>query len=245
MGAFQHYEPSLLGIGFGTICIFVVLSILSRKMDVPGALVGGVIGSFLFLGGGFAMLGIMGTFFMLGVAATGWKKEQKLDHGLAQENEGKRSVRHALANGGIAAIYSLMAVFSPHDQLILLAMASGSFASATGDTLSSELGNVYGRKYVNILNLRPDQRGKDGVVSLEGSLLGLLGSLVIACVFGWAYQAWELAVCVGLAGGVGNIMDSVLGATFQQAGHLTNDKVNFLSTWGAACTVLLLTFFFL
>ena len=244
MGAFQHFEPALLGVGFGTICIFVFLSILSQKMDIPGAIVGGIIGSFLFLGGGFPMLAIMGGFFVMGVAATSWKKGLKNERGLAQENEGKRSVRHALANGGIAAIYSLMAVFSPQNQLLLLAMAAGSFASATADTLSSELGNIYGRSYVNILTFKPDERGKDGVVSLEGTLLGLMGSALIAVLFAWSYQAWDFALYVALAGGVGNLMDSLLGASFQQKGHLSNDKVNFLSTWGAACTVLLFTYFF-
>ncbi len=234
-------EPAYLGAGFGAISIFVILSIISQKMDIPGSLVGGLIASCLFLGGGFPMLGVLGLFFLLGVGATEWKKREKQEAGLAQENEGKRSVRHAIANGGIGAIYALVAIFVDNN-LMLLAMVAGSFASATADTLASELGNIYGRSYVNILTFRQDVKGKDGVVSKEGTLMGAIGSLLIASFFGWVYQAWEFVPLIAIAGCLGNVVDSILGATLQQQGILTNDKVNFLSTWVAACIVLLLTY---
>lgn len=241
MSTMLSVEPSYMGAGFGAISLFVLLSIASKKMDVPGALVGGLIATCLFLGGGFPMLGVLGLFFVLGVGATEWKKREKKELGLAQENEGKRSVRHAIANGGIAAIYAFVGAFA-EDNLMLLAMATGSFASATADTLASELGNLYGSRYVNILTFKPDTQGKDGVVSLEGTLLGALGSLVVALFFGWAFQAWEFVGLIALAGCVGNLADSILGASLQRKGTINNDKVNFLSTWIAACTVLLLTY---
>ena len=241
MSTTQSFEPAYIGAGFGAIALFVLLSIASQKMDVPGALVGGLIATCLFLGGGFPMLGILGLFFILGVGATEWKKKEKRALGLAQENEGKRSVRHAVANGGIAALYALVGVFA-EDNLMLLAMAAGSFASATADTLASELGNVYGSRYMNILTFKADTQGKDGVVSLEGTLLGALGSLVVAICFGWAFNAWEFVGLIALAGCIGNLADSVLGASLQAKHMINNDKVNFLSTWIAACTVLLLTY---
>ena len=48
-------------------------------------------------------------FFIAGSMASQWKMQEKIKLGFAQENEGKRSLRHALANGGVAAIAQLVA----------------------------------------------------------------------------------------------------------------------------------------
>ena len=123
--------------------------------------------------------------------------------------------------------------FPQWDAMFLVGLAA-CFASATGDTLSSELGNVLGKRYVDVLTFKTGPRGADGIISLEGSLVGVLGSLVIALLFGAGY-GWNggvLVVCV--AGIVGNYLDSVYGATIQRRAWVNNDEVNLLSTSSAA-----------
>jgi uncharacterized protein (TIGR00297 family) len=150
--------------------------------------------------------------------------------GLAEANKGRRSAGQVVANAGVAGLLGLLAWQVPHFALLAQLMLAGSFAAATADTLASELGNLYGRRYYNILTLQPDERGLNGVVSLEGTALGVAGTAVLAAVhclcYGWGPSYWWLLV----GGTAGNLMDSVLGATVERRGYLGNNAVNLLNT---------------
>jgi uncharacterized protein (TIGR00297 family) len=113
-------------------------------------------------------------------------------------------------------------------------MMAAAVSSATSDTLSSELGTLYGRRYWNILTWQQGARGADGMVSLEGTLFGVLGAVLIAVPVGWQAQSWLAGGVVAIAGIAGNWSDSLLGATLQRQGVLNNHTVNFWSSLIAA-----------
>ena len=213
----------------------IIFSINWKKLTVPAALTGGVLGWAVYAGGGFTGLAMMTTFFVLGTSATSWKKDQKLPIRSNAAHESTRTARQVIANAGIAAIAGLLIVLFPAHRPLLLLMTAASLASATADTLSSELGMVYGRRFYHILSWRQDQKGLDGVISIEGLLIGVAGAAIIAFVFalgqGWTLRIFGLIV---LSGTLGNLIDSVLGASFERKGWLTNDAVNFLNTLAAA-----------
>lgn len=209
-------------------------SVRARKLTAAAAGVGGVLGLAIFAGAGWAGLGLLVLFFGLGTGASAWRVADKRRLGLAEANKGRRTTGQVLANAGVAAALGLVAWRYPAAAPLARLMLAGSLGAATADTLASELGNVYGRRYYNILTFRPDTRGENGVVSLEGTLLGLAGNAVVAgfyCLcFGWgAALAWLL-----LAGTAGNLLDSVLGATLERRGVLGNDAVNTLNTLAGA-----------
>ncbi|UOQ71633.1 DUF92 domain-containing protein [Hymenobacter cellulosilyticus] len=218
----------------------MALSVWAGKLTLPAGLTGVVLGVLIFLGAGFWGVGELALFFVLGTGASAWKVAEKRRLGLAEENKGRRTAGQALANAGVAGLAGLLAWAWPAQQPLFQVMLAGSFAAATADTLSSELGNMYGRRYYNAWTWRPDTRGLNGVVSLEGTLLGLAGSLLIAVVYclgvGWS----RALVWVLVAGAVGNLADSLLGATVERRAYLNNNAVNALNTAVGALTAGLL-----
>ncbi|SDM61006.1 TIGR00297 family protein [Catalinimonas alkaloidigena] len=229
----QWAAPVGVGWALGAVGLAAASAVVSKRMDLVGGLTGWGVAVAIFMGGGWTGLFLLLLFFVLGSGASRWRLAQKERLGVAEANRGQRSVRNAVANGGVAAVCGLMAWWFPAQATLWQAMQAGSLASATADTLASELGNVYGRHYVNILTFRPDLRGRDGAISLEGTLLGAAGSLLLAVAFGLTH-AWPVAAGVGLAGVLGNAVDSVLGATLQRHGYLSNHTVNLMNTLFAA-----------
>lgn len=205
-------------------------SIKTRKLTVAGAVIGGLLAISLYLGIGFLGLLLLGAFFVLGTLATAWQTGTKMQLGIAEKEKGRRTLGQVLANGGVAGIVGILAIIYPQQLYIWALMVAGSLAAATADTLSSELGSVYGKRFYNCITLKRDQRGLDGVVSAEGTVIGVAGSAIIAVLyclgFGWSIT-WLIVV---LAGTIGNLADSVLGATLERKGILSNNMVNFLNT---------------
>jgi uncharacterized protein (TIGR00297 family) len=228
-----------------------------RKLTPPAATAGALCGCAVYIGGGFQGLALLALFFVLGTAATSWKKNEKRGIRGASAHQSTRRTGQVVANGGVAAIAGLLALFFPANRQLFSLLLAASLSSATADTLSSELGMVYGRRFFNILTLKTDERGLDGVISLEGLLLGIIGSALIAAVFLIIPASPETAFAViphphrqpapilsngqaflilVIAGAVGNLADSLLGALLERRGLLTNDLVNFLNTLIAAIT---------
>ena len=220
----------LLGVG-------MAYSARAGKLTGAGVWTGGLLGLLIYLGSGFVGVGLLALFFGLGAAASAWKVADKRRLGLAEANKGRRTTGQVLANAGVAGLLGWVAWQWPAHAPFARLMLAGSFAAATADTLASELGNIYGRRYYNILTLRPDARGLNGVVSLEGTLLGLAGSSLVAgayCAgFGWGPAFGWLLV----AGTAGNLADSVVGATLERRHYVSNNVVNLLNTLVGALTV--------
>ncbi|MDJ1472399.1 DUF92 domain-containing protein [Xanthocytophaga flava] len=218
----------------------ITLSIKAQKLTTPAAITGGLLGFLVFLGAGFPGLIMMASFFVMGTLATSWRSAYKASMGLAEENKGRRKASQVIANAGVGGILGLLNWLFPYQSELFQLMLAASFASASSDTLSSELGNVYGKRFYNVISFKPDNRGLDGVVSLEGTLLGMLGSCIIAGIYGLGFGwTWNL-VWIVIAGTVGNLSDSVLGATMERKQYLSNDAVNFLNTLIGASTAMLI-----
>jgi uncharacterized protein (TIGR00297 family) len=214
----------------------VIISLKTGKLTPRGGLAGSLVAMMIFIGAGYAGLFMLAAFFVFGTAATGWRKTEKQAFKSPAGEPVKRNSGQVLANGGAAAVAGLLVYFMPSHGGLFRLMMGASLSSAMADTLSSELGMIYGRRFYNIISFKTEKKGLDGVISLEGTLIGLLGSVLIAVIyaagFGWNK---DFAVII-IAGTAGNLADSVFGALFERKHYLDNDAVNFLNTLVAALT---------
>jgi uncharacterized protein (TIGR00297 family) len=216
------------------------LSVWLKKLTPSAAVAGAIIGYLIFYASGFSGLVMLATFFLLGSFATAFQFAKKEKTGMAESNKGQRKWTQVLANAGAAGLFGVLAILYPEYNHWFIIAIAGSFSSATADTLSSELGGLYGRKFYNITTFQKDARGSDGVISAEGCMIGLGGSILIALIYVAEYGFSNYALYIIIGGTLGNLSDSFLGATLERKGVIGNDLVNFLSTlWGALASLAL------
>jgi len=228
---------------YGILLAGVAGSIAARKLTVAGAICGGLIGLFIYKGAAYAGLAMLIAFFILGTAATSWQRDFKQALGAAEKNKGKRTAGQVLANGGLAAVFGLLAWLLPQETVLLRLLAAAALASATADTLSSELGMVYGRRFYHVLTLQEGTPGADGIVSTEGTIIGAAGAAIIALIYGLGYGwSWNVLWII-FAANAGNFADSALGATLERRNVINNNTVNFLNTLTAAIVVYMISTF--
>jgi len=173
----------------------------------------------------------------------GRRKKERL--GTAEGRRG-RTASQVAANLGLAALVSSGPVQSwltdshwvPHHAArpaMLFALAVAALAEAAADTVSSEIGQVLGGRPRMITSFEAVDPGRDGAITVAGTLAGLAAAAIVAYAGMWAFGGGWILFEVSCAGAVfGLFFDSFLGATLEQRGLLNNDAVNFLSTASAA-----------
>lgn len=232
----RFYFIAILLIAMMVVCVW------AKKLTLPASLAAGLIGFLVFAGAEEKGILMLVTFFMLSVLATTHKKNVKAKyHPESLENKG-RTTGQVFANGGIAAILGALAVIDHNHSDLYILMMAASLASALADTLSSELGIIYGSRFYNILTFKKEANGLNGVVSIEGTLIGAAGAFLIAFIYG-GFEKKMLIVAI--AGIFGNLIDSILGATIERKNYIGNNMVNFLNTLLASILAMVLYYAFI
>jgi uncharacterized protein (TIGR00297 family) len=220
--------------------LFAVLARMMGSVTDGGAIVGVGVAFLLMVTAGFLGFVPLLTLFLLTLFATRWGRRRKERLGVA-ERSGGRSASQVAANLGVAACCALPLLWFQEFSDVLLTGAMAALAEAAADTVSSEIGQASASAAYLIVGLRKVSIGTNGAISLTGSLAGI----VAACVIGWVSAgcgvvAWTAVPVIALAGSVGMMFDSLLGATWENAGYMGNDAVNFVSTAFAADLALLI-----
>lgn len=219
------------------------LAYRARIADISALLGASIVGVLIIVFADIFWFLLLLTFFILGGGFTKYKYAYKASIGIAEAKGGVRSYENVFSNSMAALVLAVAyGIYPQHSELIMYSYL-GTVATATGDTLASEIGTTSKERPRMITNFKPAKPGRDGAVTILGELACLFGSLVIAVLailFG-RVENMSLALLVTTLGGfIGTNIDSLLGATLQNRGILTNSGVNFYATFaGAAVSGLL------
>lgn len=222
-------------------------SVKAKAVDLSGLLAGLVVGLAIWFFTSWTWFVMIMTFHIVAAAFTKYKYERKRRLEAAQEKGGARAWTNVFANGGVAAFLAVM------EGLLLIAFPLGNFdiflagfigtvATATADTLATEIGLLYPREPRLITNpFKKVPPGTSGGITPLGELAILVSGLMIGGIAALLYQfnvinvaggvngifrlfeylgagmpVWVKLIAIGVfAGFIGSTVDSLIGATLQ------------------------------
>ena len=235
-----------IAVALNSLLLAIAFILPKKLLTVAGYLHAWVLGVIVWGSLGWKGYAVVMFYFLFGSAVTRIGIQQKEAEGIAEKRSGQRGPENVWGSALTAAICALLILFVDsawHNLLILGYVAS--FSTKLSDTTASEVGKAYGKSTFLITTLKPVPRGTEGAISLEGTLAGIVGSLLIA------FLAWALGLIdlygVGwcaIAAFIATNIESVIGATLQnQWNWLTNEVVNGINTLIGAGIAILLGFF--
>lgn len=142
--------------------------------------------------------------------------EQKEAAGIAEERGGQRGPGNLWGSALTGTVCTLLILVFPTLLPLLKLGFVASFATKLSDTSASEVGKAYGKRTFLITTFKPVPRGTEGAVSLEGTLAGFVGSIVLAAV-GWALGLISPLgiIWCAIAALIATNIESLLGATIE------------------------------
>lgn len=211
------------------------LAFRARSLDLSGAIAAGVLGTVVFGLGGIAWALVLLTFFVTasGLSVFFHGRKSKIVDDFAKGS--RRDAGQVAANGGVSGLlalgYVVIAWINPEHPLLpaLWVGYAASLAAANADTWATELGVLNPHQPVSLRNFHRVPGGTSGAISLVGTLAALAGAMVVAGVAmltglaGWApdggLSLWGQFAIISLAGLLGAMVDSALGAWIQAMYH--------------------------
>ena len=212
--------------------LIVVLGLITywrKALDLFGSIFMIIMGIVIIFTAGVHWLILIFLFLILGLVSTKYKHQYKKDIGVY---EGTRTLKNVISNGIVPFI---MAAFGNYGGFI------GSIATATADTLASEIGVTVHPRLITTLKKVPP--GTDGGISVLGTAAGIIGAGIIGVaayllgIFPDPFVTLKISI---IAGTVGCFVDSILGAVLERRNYISNEYVNLIATiTGAALGIIM------
>jgi uncharacterized protein (TIGR00297 family) len=196
-----------------------------RALTPSGAAGAILVGTLTFGSGGWVWGLVLIAFFVLSSVLSRYRHADKRELADKFLKGSRRDLAQVLANGGLAALISVL--YSSHPTPALLAAFLGAMATVNADTWGTELGVLSPTPPRLITTGRRVPAGTSGGITLLGTAASTLGALCIglvgylllcvdATVMGRSPVGWGWVVPSALLSGLlGSLFDSLLGATVQ------------------------------
>lgn len=239
----------LLGLLLAAVFSFGAFVLTGLSLD--GMFAATVVGTFVFGLGGWEAALVLVLFFVSSVSMSDRRKWLKEDVSESIRRDG----RQVWANGFWIVVFLILATMFNTSLFLIAAMAA--IATAAADTWGTELGSKSAKSTYLITNFEYVKPGTDGGISIRGTAAALLASVLISGITVYVFSLHLSVFIIILAAGfLGCLIDSYLGAFFQQNNrsvilpvlqkeiHFSNNLVNVISTGIGGLLALILKLFF-
>lgn len=261
-------NPWLVAIALNTILLAIAVIAPKKLLTDAGQFHGWLLGVIIWGCLGWQGYAVVMFYFLVGSGVTRIGKAQKEAEGIAEKRSGARGPENVWGSALTATLCAVgVLAFSilgetgdilgktgdilgetgkipvPQSVISLLLLGyAASFCTKLSDTCASEIGKAYGKRTFLITTLQPVPRGTEGAVSLEGTIAGIVGSILMALVSSAVglIDLTGIVFCV-IAAFIATNIESVIGATVQSKFEwLTNEVVNFFNTLIGAIAAIVL-----
>ncbi|KAM4678201.1 transmembrane protein 19 [Discoglossus pictus] len=216
--------------------------IKKKSLDHTGAL-GGLLVGFILTVANYSFFSSLLVFFFTSSKLTKWRGEAKKRYDSEYKEGGQRSWVQVFCNGGLPAELALLYMIEKGPGEIPIDFSKeytaswmclsllGALACASGDTWASEIAPVLSKSSPRLITTwQKVPVGTNGGVTLIGFISSFLGGLVVGvayfvtqliCVNDLEIAApqWPIVLYGAIAGLLGSVLDSYLGAIMQYSGY--------------------------
>ena len=235
-------NPWLFAIALNTVLITFAVLAAKKLLTTAGWVHAWILGVLIWGCLGWQGYVIVVFYFLAGSGVTRIGMAEKEAAGIAEKRGGARGPENVWGSALTATlcalgVFAIQFLFPDTDELLiwvplLLLGYVASFSTKLSDTCGSEVGKAYGKRTFLITTLQPVPKGTEGAVSLEGTLAGIVASVLVAAIayFIGLIDGLGIIWCV-IAAFIATNLESVIGATLQsKLSWLTNEIVNFINT---------------
>ena len=225
-------------LNFLLILLFSRLPIMTKKGWVNAGVLGTILWGCLSWKGWLSVV----LYLILGSFVTKIGYKFKNDIGIAEKRGGRRGPENVWGSAATGMFFAILIKLNLGNLIYWKIAFAASFAAKLADTCGSEIGKRFGKNTFLITNFKRVQKGTEGGISLEGTLASLIGAVVMSylmMLLGFILSIDQFLIVV-ISGFTATIIESIIGAKYQETYKLSNEFVNAIQTSLASLIVIII-----